>query len=280
MFYNPDRLEYLYSLDKEHTKSLYSRGIPVFFHKHKSHYLQSSPKEFIRFVCECIVNMLEGNLKSKERQHVANFQSDVCLFYLSFSRKNNLKAKKRRSSFWKWFSSNKSPLYLGEAMLMGTRILVQFFTPKYSNICICTWCWWRVRTHSGKGPGYCCKIGRGPNSCMLGHVSGHVFRLYVNVLLASIVNSVDFWSSIICIVLDIELGDKNVNSELGVKLMGMSRGSHFVLRKTTNARSRNFVVPKICTDFCGTTELWIELEWAPKRSTTEFTRKIEYKRFD
>ena len=29
-----------------------------------------------------------------------------------------------------------------------------------------------VRAHSGKGPGYCYMIGRGPNSCMLGHVTG------------------------------------------------------------------------------------------------------------
>ena len=29
-----------------------------------------------------------------------------------------------------------------------------------------------VRSHSGKGPGYCYKIGRGPNSCLLGHVTG------------------------------------------------------------------------------------------------------------
>ena len=28
-----------------------------------------------------------------------------------------------------------------------------------------------VRAHSGKGPGYCYMIGRGPNSCLLGHVT-------------------------------------------------------------------------------------------------------------
>ena len=26
-----------------------------------------------------------------------------------------------------------------------------------------------VRAHSNKGPGYCYMIGRGPNSCLLGH---------------------------------------------------------------------------------------------------------------
>ena len=28
-----------------------------------------------------------------------------------------------------------------------------------------------VRAHSDKGPGYCYMIGRGPNSCLLGHVT-------------------------------------------------------------------------------------------------------------
>ena len=29
-----------------------------------------------------------------------------------------------------------------------------------------------VPAHSNKGPGYCYMIGRGPNSCLLGHVTG------------------------------------------------------------------------------------------------------------
>ena len=67
-----------------------------------------------------------------------------------------------------------------------------------------------VRSHSGKGPGYCYVIGRGPNSCWLGHVTGLLFCLYVNLFLPSIFNSLNFWSSMSCIVLDIELTDKNV----------------------------------------------------------------------
>ena len=35
-----------------------------------------------------------------------------------------------------------------------------------------------VRSHSGKGPCYCYLIGRGPNSCLLGHVTGLLFCLY------------------------------------------------------------------------------------------------------
>ena len=62
-----------------------------------------------------------------------------------------------------------------------------------------------VRTHSGKGPGYCYTIGRGPNSCLISHVTGLLFCLYVKLFLRSIFNSVDFWSSMSLIVLDIEL---------------------------------------------------------------------------
>ena len=49
-----------------------------------------------------------------------------------------------------------------------------------------------VRVDSGKGPGYCYMIGRGPTSCLLGHVTGILFCLYVKLFLPSIFNSIDF----------------------------------------------------------------------------------------
>ena len=49
-----------------------------------------------------------------------------------------------------------------------------------------------VRSHSGKGPGYCYMIGRGPNSCLLGQVTGLLFCLYVKLFLPSIFNTADF----------------------------------------------------------------------------------------
>ena len=49
-----------------------------------------------------------------------------------------------------------------------------------------------VRAHSGKGPGCCYMIGRCPNSCLLGHVTGLLFCPYVKLFLPSIFNSVDF----------------------------------------------------------------------------------------
>ena len=49
-----------------------------------------------------------------------------------------------------------------------------------------------VRSNSVEGRGYCYMIGRGPNSCLLGHVTGLLFCLYVKIFLPSIFNAVDF----------------------------------------------------------------------------------------
>ena len=66
-----------------------------------------------------------------------------------------------------------------------------------------------VRAHSGKGPGDCYMIGRGPNACLPGHVTRQLFCLYVKFFLSSIFDSVDFRSKKSCIVLIIERTDKN-----------------------------------------------------------------------
>ena len=89
-----------------------------------------------------------------------------------------------------------------------------------------------VRSHTGKGPGYCYMIGRGPNSCLLGHVTGLLFCLYVKLFLPSIFNSVDFWSSMSLIVLDIELTEKNIINELGLYIDGSLQGFSFCPPKT------------------------------------------------
>ena len=49
-----------------------------------------------------------------------------------------------------------------------------------------------VRANSGKGLGYCHMMGRGQKTCLLGHVTGLLFRRYVTIFLPSISNSVDF----------------------------------------------------------------------------------------
>ena len=49
-----------------------------------------------------------------------------------------------------------------------------------------------VRLQTGKRLGYCYMIGRGPNCCLIGHVTGLLFCLYVKVFLLFIFNLVDF----------------------------------------------------------------------------------------
>ena len=77
-----------------------------------------------------------------------------------------------------------------------------------------------VPSHTGRSPGYCYMIGRGPNSCLLRHVTGLLFCLYVKIILPSIFISVDFWISLSLIVLDVELTEKNVIKELGLFIDG------------------------------------------------------------
>ena len=50
--------------------------------KYKSHLLQSCPKEFIRFLCECIVDLLKENFQAIKRHQVVKFQDEVWLLSL------------------------------------------------------------------------------------------------------------------------------------------------------------------------------------------------------
>ena len=84
-----------------------------------------------------------------------------------------------------------------------------------------------VRAYTGKGPGYCYMIGRGPNSCLLGHVTGLLFCLYLKIFLPPIFNFVGFRNSISCIVLDIELTEKNIIKDLGLFIDGSVHGFSF-----------------------------------------------------
>ena len=103
-----------------------------------------------------------------------------------------------------------------------------FVTPKYSDYTQYYMMLLELCEHKVcKEPGYCYMIGRGPNSCLLGDVTGLLFCLYLKIFLPSIFNSVDIWSSMSCIVLDIELADRNVIKELGVFDDGSLQGFSF-----------------------------------------------------
>ena len=89
-----------------------------------------------------------------------------------------------------------------------------------------------VRLQTGKGPGYCYMIGRGSNGCLLGHVTGLLFCLYVEIFLPSIFNLIDFSISMSLVVLDKELTEKNVTKELGLFIDGSVQNFSFCPPKT------------------------------------------------
>ena len=79
-FYIPDRLKQSKVLEDEHTKSLYSPSVPIIVPQMQKSF--PCPKEFIRFLCDCIKNLLKGNMQSIKRHHVVKFQSEVRLLSL------------------------------------------------------------------------------------------------------------------------------------------------------------------------------------------------------
>ena len=60
-FYIPERLKQSKILDDEHKKSLYSPSVPTIFPQMQKSFPSILPKRF-RFLCECIINLLKGNL--------------------------------------------------------------------------------------------------------------------------------------------------------------------------------------------------------------------------
>ena len=114
-----------------------------------------------------------------------------------------------------------------------------------------------VRAHSGKGPSYCYMIGRGPNSCLLGHVTGLLFCLYVKIFLPSFFNSADFWSSMSCIILDIEVTEKNKIKELGLFIDSSAQKFSFCPPKTSNLIIRLHGTQDVYMKLRGVVESWI-----------------------
>ena len=114
-----------------------------------------------------------------------------------------------------------------------------------------------VRPHGGKGPSYCYMIGRGSNSCLIGHVIGLLFCLYVKIFLHSISNSVDFWSSMSLSLLDIELIEKNIFKELGLLTDGSLQGFSFCSPELLNLINRRHGTQVIYMDLRVVVESWI-----------------------
>ena len=71
--------------------------------KHKNHFRQSCPKEFIRFLCECIVNLLKRKMQvQKETSRGKVSRRSLA----TIAKKNNLEARKKRSVVRKRIATN------------------------------------------------------------------------------------------------------------------------------------------------------------------------------
>ena len=81
-FYIPERFKHLTTLDDEHTKSLYSPSVPIAFPQMQKSLSSVLPKRVYPFLCECITNLLKGNLQIIKRHHVVKFQDEVWLLSL------------------------------------------------------------------------------------------------------------------------------------------------------------------------------------------------------
>ena len=75
-------------------------------------------------------------------------------------------------------------------------------------------------------------IGRGSKCCLLGHLTGLLFCLYVKIFLPSIFNLTEFWNSMSLIVVDIEITEKNIIKELEFFIDGSVQGFSFCPPKT------------------------------------------------
>ena len=67
-YYIPDNLKHLKNLDHQHTKSLLSKHSNTSL-ACKIQFLKTCPKYFVRFLFECIVNLLQGNFSEVKRSH-------------------------------------------------------------------------------------------------------------------------------------------------------------------------------------------------------------------
>ena len=71
--------------------------------KCKSHFLQSCPEEFIRFLCECLVNLLKGNLETIKRHHLVKFQNEDRLLLLkrtTWKQRRKILSSERDCNYW------------------------------------------------------------------------------------------------------------------------------------------------------------------------------------
>ena len=115
-FYIPDRLKQSKNLDDEHTVTLFYPSVQSLSHKSRGLFVQSCPEEFIRFYCECIINLLQR----KPAKHEKTSRGKISKRGLTVASETyTLQAKKRHSgvrkkitAHWSYYPSRYDPFVL------------------------------------------------------------------------------------------------------------------------------------------------------------------------
>ena len=97
-------------------------------------------------------------------------------------------------------------------------------------------------------------LGPGTNFCLLGHMTGLLFRDYVKLFQRAIFNCVHCWSKMLCVELYIEQQKRY----LGVESFwwDCSRTLFLSSKESTNPQTRRFGVQETCTELCATLGNW------------------------
>ena len=104
-FYIPERLKHLRNLDDEHTKALYSPGVPIIFPQMQ----KSFPSVLSRRVYPVSLRMHSKSAQRKPAKHKKTSRGKVSKRSLvALCEENNLEAKKRHSGVLKKLAINES----------------------------------------------------------------------------------------------------------------------------------------------------------------------------
>ena len=131
-----------------------------------------------------------------------------------------------------------------------------------------------VWAHDGKGPCYCYIFGRGPDSCLLRHVTGQPFCLYVKLLLPSIFDCLHFCSLCHAMYYLRSWQTKTFLRSWEYLMMAKFRHTHFVLQNSANPKSKRFG-EDTCMDTWICVEQWtFGLQWVCKQSSNSCKGRI------
>ena len=139
------------------------------------------------------VNFINNGRYLSSKHFATLPQSKIQIFSRLYSKKVFLSA----CYYWNWTFSlrevDQKFLHVGK-IGYGDSYLDSVF--RYSKVFRLNAIWHdaagAARLQTGKGPGYCYMVGRGSNCCLLGHVTGLLFCLYVKIFLPSIFNLIDY----------------------------------------------------------------------------------------